>query len=153
MSFALTTECRLDRLARRIRSAREVTPELVEQLIDVCPRIRLVNRSGEVAGRVAALVEQHAWLDLGLALIRIEMPAWTLRHLIYDNGTWHCSLSQQPNMPLDFDDSVDAEHEALPLAVFAAILQARQRAEPLLMRAAPSAGPIAGNAICCDNFA
>jgi len=151
MSFALTADPGANRLADTIRSAHDVTPHLVERIIDACPRVRLLNRSGEVAGRIAALVEQQAWLDLGLALIRIELPAWTLRHLIYDGGAWHCSLSQQPNMPLDFDDSASAEHEILPLAVFAAFLQAAQKTTPLPTQPAPAA--FSGRALCCDNFA
>jgi hypothetical protein len=51
---------------------------------------------------------------------RVELPGWKLRRLVYQDGEWLCSLSKQPNMPEDIDETADAVHEVLPLAILTA---------------------------------
>ena len=46
------------------------------------------------------MIQSSSWIDVALALIEI-VPGWKLRRLAYDDGEWHCSLSKQPNLPVE----------------------------------------------------
>jgi hypothetical protein len=90
-----------------------------------------------------------------MALIESEIPSWKLRRLVYENGDWFCSLSRQPNMPADLDDSVDAAHHILPLAILRAFVEARRWSNVAIdsTSGVPRLQPAAGGVVCCDNFA
>ena len=97
-------EGRFDWLTGKLRRAPAVTPDLISNVIvDACTRLLAVN-----ATRVDQLIEVGAWTDAALALIELELPAWKLRRLIYEEGAWFCSLSREPNLPVEFDDTADA---------------------------------------------
>lgn len=53
----------------------------------------------------------RAWLDAALTLVELELPGWGLRRLYRDAGTWFCSLSHQPNVSAELDDTADGSHE------------------------------------------
>ena len=148
---------RLDRLTEQLRLAPALTPDLISNVVvGACSRLPVLNRAEEATRRLDQLIEAGAWSDAALALIELELPAWKLRRLVYEDGEWFCSLSKQPNVPVALDDTADATHQVLPLAILGAFLEARRR-----MRAAPEASsptvpqvrPTSGYAICCDNFA
>jgi hypothetical protein len=144
-------EGRFDWLTEQLRRAPAATPDLISNVIvDACTRLPAVN-----ATRVDQLIEAGAWTDAALALIELELPAWKLRRLIYEDGAWFCSLSKRPNLPVELDDTADASHEVLPLAILSAFVEARRRAsairEPSL-QAVPPVRRTSGYAICCDNF-
>ena len=90
-----------------------------------------------------------------MAVIELEMPGWKLRRLVYENGEWFCSLTRQPNMPANLDDSADAAHELLSLAILRAFVEARRRSKVTTDSASgvPQFQPAAGDVVCCDNFA
>jgi hypothetical protein len=138
-------EGRFDWLTEQLRRAPAATPDLISST-----RLPAVN-----ATRVDQLIEVGAWTDAALALIELELPAWKLRRLIYEDGAWFCSLSRGPNLPVELDDTADASHEVLPLAILSAFAEARRRAsairEPSL-QAVPPVRRTSGYAICCDNF-
>jgi hypothetical protein len=101
------------------------------------------------------LIEAGAWTDATIALIELELPAWKLRRLVYEDGEWLCSLSRQPNLPVALDDTADASHEVLPLAILSAFVEARRRANAMRetsLRIVPQVRRTSGYAICCDNF-
>src|SRR6476659_1969532 len=79
-----------------------------------------------VHARITQLVAAGAWTDAALALIELELPEWSLRRLAYDDGEWHCSLSRNRAIPLEFDDSADGRDELLPVAIVNAFLEARR---------------------------
>ena len=85
----------------------------------------------------------------------LNLPAWSLRRLFYEDGEWFCSLSRQLNLPLALDDTADAHHDSLPLAILLAFLQARRMAEtaPAVISVTPHVQPAPDSMICCDNFA
>jgi hypothetical protein len=58
-------------------------------------------------------------------------------------------------MPADLDDSADAAHQVLPLAILRAFLEARRRNNFATdsASAVPQLQPAAGGVVCCDNFA
>ena len=156
MLFDPKHEDRLDRLMEQLRLAPALTPDLIGAVIaDACIRLPVLHRAGKAA-RIDQLIEAGAWSDAALALIELELPAWKLRRLIYEDGEWFCSLSKQPNLPVAFDDTADARHEVLPLAILSAFLEARRPAtimREISSSAVPKIRPTSGIVICCDNFA
>ena len=147
---------RLSPLADEIRFAQAVTSNLVLHVIaDASVRLAGLGRKAEAA-RLNRLIEAGAWTEVALALIELELPQWQLRRLVHDDGEWLCSLSKQPNLPAEFDDTVDARHEILPLALLSVFVEARQQESATRQFSSPAATqvkPTKSYAICCDNFA
>jgi hypothetical protein len=112
-----------------------------------------LSKAGGV-DRIDRLIEARAWTDAALALVELELPAWKLRRLTYEGGEWFCSLSRQPNVPADFDESADACHALMALSILRAFLQARRIAEQSMSAESPQPKiPLAAVGLaCCDNF-
>ena len=101
------------------------------------------------------LIDAGALIDATLALIELELPAWKLRRLVYEDGEWHCSLSRHPNLPVALVDTANASHEVLPLAILAALIEAHRMMNvtcAISLQTVPRARSTSGYAICCDNF-
>ena len=149
-------EDRLDRLTEQLRLAPALTPDLISNVIaDACIRLPVLTRAGNAA-RIDQLIEAGAWSDAALALIELELPAWKLRRLVYEDGEWFCSLSKQPNLPVALDDTVDERHEVLPLAILSAFVAARcttSAAREPNSPTVPQVRPTIGYAVYCDDFA
>ena len=149
-----TLEHPFERIGDRIRSAPTLTPALVGDIVaQACTRLPTMKKAGKSPG-LERLIEAEAWCDVALAVLKIELPSWTIRRLIYDDGEWFCSLTQTPNLPLALDNTADAHHQSLPLAILDAFIEARKRTLP------PTAVPVVpttrANSACtmsCDNFA
>jgi hypothetical protein len=155
MAFAADYVVLLDRLDDELLAAPEVARTVFAKIIgSACSRIPVLGKSGKTA-RMERLIESGAWTDAAMALVESELPGWKLRRLIYENGEWFCSLSRQPNMPADLDDSADAAHQVLPLAILRAFVEARRRGKVATDAAprVPQFQPAAGGVVCCDNFA
>jgi hypothetical protein len=156
MLFIPTSENRIGRLTSELRHSSAITTELMSHVIaDGCTRFSAMSESG-MADRFNRLVQSGAWTDAALALIELELPAWKLRRLVYEDGEWFCSLSRQPNLPETLDDTADASHVVLPLAILCAFLEARRMTNPAPEPnsvTAPQLHPASGHAVCCDNFA
>lgn len=155
MLFNPAHEDRLERLNEQLRLAPAVTSGLFADAMAICARIALLAKAGKT-GRLDGLVRAEAWTDAALALVALEMPNWKLRRLEYEDGEWFCSLSTQPNMPVEIDDTADARHEVLPLAILSAFLDARRKNSEVRETRSPTTPrlrPAAVNVICCDNFA
>jgi hypothetical protein len=153
MLYALSREERLDQLEDKLRCAHAVTPALMSDVIaEACTRFAAQGPAAKA--RVNRLIEADAWTDAVLALLELESPQWKLRRAVYEDDEWLCSLSKQPWLPLGLDEFVEARHEALPLAILGALIQARRAAtvgaaKPTIV---PRVRPVSGNALCCDNF-
>jgi len=149
-------EDHLDRLMEQLRLAPALTADLISNVIaDACRRLPVLIKAGKAA-RLDQMIEAGAWSDAALALIELELPAWKLRRLIYEDGEWFCSLSKQPNLHVAFDDTADARHEVLPLAILSAFLEARRATSAVRETNSPTVPqvqPTSGVVICCDNFA
>jgi hypothetical protein len=144
----------MDGLDDELRKARELQRGLFYKVIAAaCTRLPLLSKLGR-AGQVDRLADADAWTDAALALIALELPAWKVRRLAYENGEWLCSLSRQPNVPIGLDDPAEAVHDALPLAVLRAFVEARRRSslKTESAPAAPQSGRAPGLVLCCDNF-
>jgi hypothetical protein len=149
-------EDRLDRLMERLRLSPALDPDLISNVVaDACIRLPMLNKAGKTT-RLDQLIEARAWSDAALALIELELPAWKLRRLVYEDDEWFCSLSKQPNLPVAIDDTADARHEVLPLAILSAFVEACRRtsaAREISSPTVPQVRPTSGYAVCCDNFA
>ena len=154
MLFDPKPEQYLGRLEARLRRAQAPTPELISDVIaEAC--VCFAARGDAAKLRIDRLIESGAWTDAALALLELELPQWKLRRIVYDDGEWHCSLSRQPQLPLELDEVAEASHEILPLAILIALLEARRAAaaSPTGATTVPQVRPVPGYAVCCDNFA
>jgi hypothetical protein len=145
-------EDRLDRLTDKLRLAPAPACDLI---LDVVTGVYPVLKRTGKAAFIDQLIEAGAWTDLALALIELALPAWKLRRLVYEDGEWLCTLSRHPNLPAGLDDTTDASHEVLPLAILNALVEARRKAGAARITGAPTVQhmwPPSGRALCCDNF-
>jgi hypothetical protein len=144
---------RIDGLEARLRRAHRVTPELMsEVLAEACPRFAA---AGAVArAKVNKLIDSAAWMDAAVAVLEIELPQWKLRRAVYEDGEWLCSLSREPWLPLCLDDLVETSHAVLPLAILAALVEARHATTVRGGKPAtvPRVSRVSASAMCCDNF-
>jgi hypothetical protein len=117
MFFDPIHEEHLGMLETRVRHAHVLTSELVADVIaDVCVRFAGCETSAKL--RVKRLIDAGAWTDATLALLELELPQWTLRGIVYEDGEWHCRLSRQAQLPLGLDEVAEASHKILSLAIF-----------------------------------
>ena len=153
MAFAADYETLFDRLSGTFLGTPASSAELFEKIAAGSRRrVSILGKSNK-ASKIESLIKAGAWTEAAFALIELELPTWKLRRLVYEDGEWRCSLSRHPNLPLELDDSVDASHENLSLAVLQASVEAS-----LSDGACDATSPIpqiqsAGEIpICCDNF-
>lgn len=144
----------IHRLAGRLHDADTVTAELFSEVIrDLCWRLPLVRRTKSFR-LLERLVESSAWTDAALALLELELPQWQLRRIAYDTGEWHCALSRQRELPDWLDQSVEARHANLSLAILSALVEVK-RADTLPAKTGGTAQPGAivplCEPMCCDN--
>jgi hypothetical protein len=152
MLFHQKRENHLDRLEDRLQRARVVTPVLLKELMEgACPR--LSQGMGNARARIEQLVAAGAFTDASLALVAAELPRWTLRRLVREEGEWLCSLSRQSLLPIELDDSAEGHHEDLALAVLMALVRAVEAADHVdAAVSVPQIRASSGQAVCCDNF-
>jgi hypothetical protein len=140
----------------RLPDATAVTPELVREIIGKAAlRSPSKGQAGKSA-RIERLMAAGAWTDAALALIELELPQWQLRRIAYDGGEWHCELSRARELPDWLDQSVEARHPDLALALLGAFAEAQRDAAPRTTTSVPLAPRNADEVfmpVCCDNFA
>ena len=143
-------------LAGRIRNAHAVTADLMSSVVEAaCRRFPSVGQVAKTA-RIERLINSEAWTDAALALIDLELPQWQVRRIAYDDGEWHCALSRARELPEWLDQSIEANHSDLPLAILSVFVAARQVTAPFDKTSAPTGRrDIAAiyEPVCCDNFA
>jgi hypothetical protein len=139
----------------RLGLAPEVTTDLAADVVrSICPRFASLRQT-ERAARAEQMIELGAWTDAALALLALELPQWQIRRLAYDGGEWHCALSSQREMPEWLDQSIEAHHADLPIAILRAFVSARQAGASVVRSSVPAVPPAAGELyqpMCCDNF-
>jgi hypothetical protein len=146
----------LDRFDEELRLASAPTPDLFSRLkTGACTRLLALGRSAAV-DRFERLVAEGAWTEAVIALIELEIPRWKLRRVVYEDDQWHCSLSRQPNLPIELDDMTEAGHEVLPLAILRTFVAARARdtVTPQAISTIPHIRLTSDSFVyCCDNYA
>jgi hypothetical protein len=155
MAFLSDHAVLLDRLDEAVCLAPEPSLDLFAKVIaGACSRVPVLAQSGN-ATKLGRLGESGAWTDAVLALIELELPGWSARRLICEGGIWSCSLSRQPNLPAALDDTADGTHDAMPLAILRAFLQARRMATADSRHGAgvPLVESVRAAFVCCENFA
>jgi hypothetical protein len=143
-------------LGDRLRNADAVTATLLSELVAAtCRRYPSIGQAAKTE-RLERLIGSQAWTDVALALIDLELPQWQIRRIAYDEGEWHCALSRTREIPEWLDQSIEARHADLPLAILGAYLDA-QRASAVSRRTSVPTVPREANAfytpLCSDNFA
>lgn len=155
LPFDQNQELRLAEFQERLRRARSVTPDVMADVIARACLHFQAHHPGAKA-RIIRLLESDAFADAALALLELELPQWKLRRLVYDDGEWHCALSKRLALPAELDETAEANHEILPLAILSAFGEARRRgmiADEGRPRSVPQLRPAQGLIVCCDNFA
>jgi hypothetical protein len=150
---ALTFE--LDKLDDALRQASTIVPRLFQKVVaSACLRYQSPRSSGKAA-LIDRFIASGAWTDAALTLIELELPNWKIRRVVFENGEWLCSLSRQPNLPIELDDPAEASHQMLPLAILHAFVAARRvsAVRPKAISAVPQVRPATEQLISCDNFA
>jgi hypothetical protein len=145
----------VDHIDDRLRNAHRVTAKLISAVIEAACRRFPSAGQGERTARIERLIAAEAWTDAAFALIELELPQWQVRRIAYDEGEWHCALSRERELPEWLDQSVEARHLDLPLAILSAFVEA-QRASALSIRpSVPLVRREAGavyETLCTDNF-
>jgi hypothetical protein len=140
----------------RLRDAHAVTTDLISVVIgESCRRYPSVGQTEKTA-RIERLIGSGAWMDAALALIDLELPQWQLRRIAYDEGEWYCALSRERELPDWLDQSIEARHADLPLAILSAFVDAQRTSAPSTRTSVPmvprDASPLY-EPVCSDNFA
>lgn len=147
----------LDRLAQRIHLAAAPDRNLLGALMtNGCVRLHALKATTRTR-RLESLLDAGAWTEAAIALVELELPAWSFRRLALDDGMWFCSLSLSPTLPAEFDEMIETSHGSMPLAILAALIEARHatdaaRASRSLPRPAPGERKSDGYRINVDNF-
>jgi hypothetical protein len=114
----------------RLRDAPAATAGLISEIIsETCRRFPSAGQT-EKTGRIERLIQTGAWTDAALALIDLELPQWQVRRIAYDEGEWYCALSRERELPDWLDQSIEARHPDLPLAILSAFVDAQRIAAP-----------------------
>jgi len=119
-----------------------------------CTRLSSLRQSGK-AITLNRIIEAGAWTDAAIALIGFELPHWSVRRLVCEDGEWLCSLSRQPNLPMFLDEPAERSHAVLALAILRAFVAARCTSAGTRQVAAsvPRIRPRPAYVFCCDNLA
>src|SRR6266700_6018129 len=145
----------LGELRDRLRDAPGANAILIAEIIDTaCRRFPSMGQS-EKTVRIEQLIRSEAWTDAALALIDLELPLWQVRRIAYDEGEWHCALSRQRELPDWLDQSIEARHADLALAMLSVFVEAQRVSAPLSRASVPAVRPDANplyEPVCSDNF-
>jgi hypothetical protein len=132
-------------LNARLRDAGSVDAALVNEVIGTaCRRYPSLGQSDKTT-RLAQLIRCGAWTDAALALIDLELPFWQVRRLAYDDGEWYCALSRERELPDWLDQSIEARHADLSLAILSAFVEARRVGNPESRTSVPEVGYTTGD--------
>ena len=142
-------------LSKRLRDAPVVTATLMQEIIEHGCRRVLPSRPTARTARIECLIAAAAWTEAALALIELELPQWQLRRIAYDSGEWHCALSRERELPDWLDQSIDARHPDLALAILTALVDTVRTVAPrprTSVPLVPRGADVASTPVCCDNF-
>ena len=129
----------LGALNARLRDAGAADAALVNEVIGAACRRYPSPGQTEKTVRLDQLIKSAAWTDAALALIDLELPQWQIRRIAYDQGEWHCALSRQRELPEWLDQSAEAHHTDLALALLSAFVEARRVNAPESRTSVPDA--------------
>jgi hypothetical protein len=155
MFSEMTVERRLDGLREKLAGAQAVNADLMWDFVSALASPGAAGR----AGRINRLIHSEAWIEAAFALVELALPQWQPRGLVYQDGGWRCLLGKHRDVPDWLDDTVEASHETLPLAILGALIEARRQTQASAsrrMRTVPECPILSGSQpqfMCADNFA
>jgi hypothetical protein len=120
----------LGELDVHLRDAGEADAALVDEVVNAACRRYPSLGQAEKTARLEQLIKSGAWTDAALALIDLELPMWQVRRLAYDDGEWYCALSRERELPDWLDQSIEARHSDLSLAILSAFVEAQRVSAP-----------------------
>jgi hypothetical protein len=126
-------------LNTRLRDAGAADAALINEVIDTACRRYPSLGATEKTVRLTQLIQSGAWTDAALALIDLELPMWQVRRLANDDGEWYCALSRERALPDWLDQSIEAHHADLALAILSAFVEARRLSAPESRTSVPDA--------------
>jgi len=140
-------------LSDRLRDTPAATTGLMSEVIaQTCRRFPSMGQTEKTA-RIERLIGSGAWTDAALALIDLELPPWQVRRIAYDEGEWHCALSRQRELPEWLDQSVEAHHSDLALAILSAFAEVQRVTAPSSRTSVPTVPRELYEPLLTDNFA
>jgi hypothetical protein len=148
--------CDFNLLDRELHSASAITAPLFRKVTENTGCTRLLSLlQSEKALSLDRMIEAGAWTDAAITLIGFELPNWSVRRLVCEDGEWLCSLSRQPNLPMFLDEPAEGSHAVLPLAILRAFIAARCMGAGTRQAAVsvPRVRPLPAYVFCCDNLA
>lgn len=142
-------------LIEQLRDASTMSPPLMRDVIaQSCRRVG-THGSIEHTSRIMRLIDDEAWTDAALALIKLELPMWQVRRIAYDEGEWHCALSRERELPDWLDAAVEARHADFAIALLLAFVEVRTLAAVPARPSVPLVRQPLGSIyapLACDNF-
>ena len=137
----------------RLRDAPAATAGFISEVISQsCRRFPSMGQTEKTA-RIERLIGSGAWTDAALALIDLELPQWQVRRIAYDEGEWHCTLSRQRELPEWLDQSIEAHHSDLALAILSAFVEVQRVTAPSSRTSVPTVAHELYEPLLTDNFA
>jgi len=137
----------------RLRGTPAATADLMSEVIaQTCRRFPSMGQTEKTA-RIERLIGSGAWIDAALALIDLELPQWQVRRIAYDEGEWHCALSRQRELPEWLDQSIEAHHADLALAILSAFVEVQRVTAPSSRTSVPTVAHELYDPLLTDNFA
>jgi len=137
----------------RLRDAPAATAALMSEVIaHTCRRFPSMGLTEKTA-RIERLIGSGAWIDAALALIDLELPQWQVRRIAYDEGEWHCALSRQRELPEWLDQSIEAHHSDLALAILSALVEVQRVTAPSSRTSVPTVAHELYDPLLTENFA
>ena len=151
--FALSEHHDPGELSDRLRDTPAATTGLMSEVIaQTCRRFPSMGQTEKTA-RIERLIGSGAWTDAALALIDLELPQWQVRRIAYDEGEWHCALSRQRELPEWLDQSIEAHHADLALAILSAFVEVQRVTAPSSKTSVPTVARELCEPLLTDNFA
>jgi hypothetical protein len=80
------------RLDEQLRLAPAVSVNLLQQVVEACPRLPWAQQSKQ-ATDIDRFIEARSWTDLAIGLVRLELLTWQIRRIACEGSEWICSLS------------------------------------------------------------
>ncbi len=139
---------RLDHVMNMLRDGKPPA-ELISSTTNVCERVI----SSRDSPHIKELIHAGAWTDAALTLLAVELPAWKLRRLAYDEGEWYCAISHERELPEWLDGAIETRHADLFTAILKAVVEGLLIAEEEQHGGKRIRIPLdAQNLVSCDNF-
>lgn len=143
----------LDVIAQGLRANEHATADMLFSIAARTCR-RFPRQTADLA-QFDRLLGAGAFTEAMFVLIEFELPQWKLRRIAYDEGEWHCALSRQRELPDWLDQSMEANHADLALAIALAYIEALKAVEASgrsIGHSVPQIRAQCSETLSCENY-